>query len=191
MNLSKLGYTKKWIDFNFLDGEILSKQIADFEKGGDKGVGHYRYTSFQNWLEGKEKLTNIEVNKYVELANDDKDERMSGLAITDLFVSPKISDQQFDMIKLNLPEFGKWTHKLITREVLLRRIKKEELTSELFNLCFNYKKEFNDNRLLINIIKKTDSVEFLSLFAKLEIGKKIKTLASNKLNKIVKAENQD
>lgn len=189
MNLSKLGYTKKWIDFNFLDEETLSKQLADFEKGGDKGIEQYRYTSFQNWLEGKEKLTNIEVNNYVELANDDKDERMSGLAITDLFVSSKISNQQFDMIKLNLPEFGKWTFKLITREVLIRRIKNEELTSELFNLCYNYKKEYNDNRLLISIIKKTDNVEFLSLFAEIKIGKKIKTLASNKLNQLVKSEN--
>ena len=41
------------------------------------------------------------------------------------------------------------------------------------------------NRLLISIIKQTNDVEFLSLFSEIKIGKKIKTLASNKLNQII------
>ena len=187
MNKLKLGYTKKWTEYNFLDEEILSKQIAEFEKGDGQNTEHYRYTSFHNWLEGKKKLTNQEVNNYIELAKDDTNDRMSGSAIKDLFVSSKISNHQFEMIKTKLPGFGAWTKKLITREVLIRRLNKEELTLELFNLCFKYKMEFNDNRLLINIIQKADNVEFLSLFPELEIGKKIKTLAKNKLNQLQKA----
>ena len=187
MDKLQLGYTKKWIDYSFLDKQTLSKQVAEFEKGEDKDAARYRYASFQKWLGGKKKLTNQEVINYIELANDDIDDRMSGSAIKNLFVSSKITNKQFEMIKIKLPEFGEWTEKLISREVLIRRLNDEELTTELFNLCFKYKKDFNDNRLLISIIQKTNNIEFLSLFLELKIGKKIKTLAKNKLNQLEKA----
>ena len=183
--MERLGYTQKWLEYNFLNKKILTAQLAEFEKADEQNTAHYRYTSFVNWLEGKKKLTDKEVNNYIHLAKEDTDERMAGSAITDLFVSTKISDKQFETIESRLPEFGEWTKKLITREVLIRRVNKEKLTMELFQLCFKYKNEFNDNRLLISIIKQTNDVEFLSLFSEIKIGKKIKTLASNKLNQII------
>lgn len=187
MNTLKLGYTEKWFDYNFLNEETLLSQITEFEKGDEQSTEHYRYASFQNWLEAKESLTNEEIENYIELALNDEDERMGGSAIKALFVSSKISDKQFDLLKVKLPQFGEWTEKLISREVLIRRLKSEELSEDLFNLCYKYKTDFNDNRLLIGIIKKTDNYEYLSMFENMEVGKKMKTLASNKLSKLVKA----
>lgn len=190
MNKLKLGYTKKWIEYSFLNEEILAKQIIEFDKGDRGNAEDFRAASFTEWLEGKKKLTNNEVSNYIELAKDDIDRRMSGAAIKNLFVSSKISDEQFEMIKRKLPQFGEWTKKLVSREVLKRRLNDEELTSELFELCYNYKREFEDNRLLVSIIEKTKDVEFLSLFSELEIGKRIKTLANNKLNQLERAANK-
>ena len=187
METLKLGYTELWFDYNFLDEETLLKQITEFEKGDEKNPELFRYVSFQKWLDAKKTFTNEEVNNYIELAQNDSDERTAGSAMTDLFVSPKISDEQFNIIKIKFPEFGEWTEKLITREVLTRRLKAEVLTVELFNLCYKYKLDFNDNRLLVSIIKNTDSHEFLSMFENMEVGKKIKTLANNKLSKLEKA----
>ena len=184
METLKLGYTEKWFDYSFLDEKMLLKQIDEFEKGDEQKADGFRLTSFQNWLKEKKELTDEEVNQYIELAQNDTDERTAGSAITDLFVSDKITDQQFEVIKNKLPQFGDWTEKLITREVLTRRLNDETLTVELFNLCYKYKSDFNDNRLLISIIKKTDNPEYLSMFANMEVGKKMKTLASNKLSKI-------
>ncbi len=186
MNKLKLGYTEKWFDYEFLNEEIMTNQISEFENGGDQNMEHYRYTSFVNWLEKKDVLSNQDVKNYIELAQEDTDARMAGSAIKNLFVSTKISDEQFELIKIKLPQFGEWTQKLITREVLTKRLKNEELTPELFDLCYKYKKDFDDNRLLINIIQKTEKTEFLSRFLNLDIGKKIKTLATNKLNKLGK-----
>ena len=186
MSELKLGYTEKWFDYSFLDEETLLKQITEFEKEDENKAEDFRLASFKKWLEGKKELTDEEVNDYMELAQNDADERVSGSAMTDLFVSTKISDQQFEVVKNKLPQFGDWTEKIITREVLTKRINGEILTVELFNLCYKYKADFNDNRLLIGIIKKTDSPEFLSMFANMEVGKKIKTLAKNKLNQIEK-----
>lgn len=184
MDILKLGYTKKWIDYNFLTEEILSKQNAEFEKEEGKPAEHYRYTSFVNWLEGKEVLTNEEVNNYIELCTHDKDDRMSGSAIKDIFVSKKISDEQFEIIKLKLPQFGEWTEKLITREVLIRRVNRERMSPSLFKLCYDYKVKFKDNRLLLNIIKQTNDSQCLAFFSELDVGKKLKTLAQNKLKKL-------
>lgn len=184
MDILKLGYTKKWIDYKFLTEELLSNQIVEFEKEEGKPAEHYRYKSFANWLEGKKELTNEEINNYIELCAEDKDERMSGSAIKDLFVSQKISEEQFEIIKFILPEFGEWTQKLITREVLARRINRERISPDLFKLCYDYKVKYKDNRLLINIIKKTNDSQCLAFFSELDVGKKIKTLAQNKLNKL-------
>lgn len=191
MDILKLGYTQKWIDLGFLDEETLSKQITEFEKGDGKNAEDFRNSTFKNWLKGKKKLTNKEVNNYIELAKDDTDDRLSGAAIKDLFVFSKISDEQFEMVKSRLPEFGEWTKKLIAREDLTRRLNKEELTSELFDACLKYKKMFNDNRLLISIIQSSEDVDVLSRFQQIEIGKKIKTLASNKTKKLKQAISKD
>ena len=184
MDILKLGYTTKWIEYNFLTEEILSKQNTDFEMELDKKAEKYRYNSFVNWIKGKETFTNEEVSHFIELALDDVDKRMSGSAITDLFVSPKLTNRQFEMIKIKLPQFGEWTQKLITREVLIRRINSERMSPDLFKLCYDYKVKFKDNRLLINVIKKTNDSQCLALFEELEVGKKLKTLAKNKLKKL-------
>ena len=184
MDILKLGYTKKWIEFNFLTEKTLSKQIVEFEKEEFKNAVPFRYASFKKWLESKQEITNEDVGNYIELAIEDIDDRMSGSAIKDLFVSSKISEEQFEIIKLKLPLFGEWTQKLITREVLLRRVKSERISPELFKLCYDYKVKFKDNRLLINIIKETNDSQCLSFFSELDVGKKLKTLAQNKLKKI-------
>ena len=109
MDILKLEYTTKWIEYNFLTEEILSKQNTDFEMDLDKKAEKYRYNSFVNWIKGKETFTNEEVGHYIELALEDVDKRMSGSAITDLFVSPKLTNRQFEMIRIKLPQFGEWS----------------------------------------------------------------------------------
>lgn len=186
MKTLKLGYSEKWLEYNFISEAILSNQITVFEKGEDINAEHFRYASFQNWLEGKDKLTDKEINQYIELAHDDKDKLMAGSAMKDLFVSPKITERQFEIVKGKLPQFGDWTKKLITRSVLSKRLDNEQLSTELFDLCLAYNEEFRDNRLLFAIIEKTDNVEFLTKIMELEVGKRIKTSAQKKLNHLQK-----
>ena len=184
MKTLKLGYSEKWLEYEFITEAILSNQITVFEKSDDITADQFRFASFQNWLDGKEKLSDKEISNYLELALDDKDKLMAGSAVRDLFVSPKISERQFGIIKGKLPQFGDWTKKLITREVLSKRLNNEDLDAELFKLCLDYKEEFRDNRLLFSIIEKTDNTDFLQRITELEVGKRIKTSAQKKLNQI-------
>ena len=115
---------------------------------------------------------------------EDTDKLMAGNAIKELFTSAVISEGQFKSLTLKLPELGDWTKKLITREVLGKRLDAEEITKELYQECLQYKKEFKDNRLLIQMIGKTENPDILSDFSNNGSGKRIRTIAEKRLKQI-------
>jgi hypothetical protein len=185
MDLDILGYDEKWVSRGFLTEELLLAQIAEFEKDGI-APEQFRYRAFQQWLASKEALTNKEVAQYIKMAKVDKDQSMAGLAVTNLFLSPLLTKEQFEIMCNKLPSFGDWTRKLIIREVLTRRIAREEILEDLFFECFEYKKEFKDNRLLMAIIEKTENVNLLAKFESNGSGKQLRKLAQKRLAKLSK-----
>ena len=186
MKLSKLGYTKKWIRYEFLTPEDFEMQLKHFLASEEKVQENYRFTSFVNWLDSKDSITDRELENFVELAVEDQNEHMAGSALKELIESPKISDKQFAHLKIQFTTFGDWTKKVILRETLIRRLNNEPLSVELFEECLNYKTEFKDSRLLISIIQNTEDLDILSRFADSPVGKRIKTLADKKINKIIR-----
>lgn len=189
MKLSKLGYTRKWIRYEFLTPETFKKQLSHYIASEEKIQENYRFTSFVNWLNEKEEISDREVENFVELAVDDTNEHMAGAALKELFESPKLSDKQFENLKIQFSTFGDWTKKVVLRETLIRRLNKEELTIELFEECLEYKKSFEDSRLIVSIINSTEDLDILSRIKESPVGKRIKTLADKKINKIIR-ENQ-
>lgn len=177
-----LGYSDKWLEYGFIDERILDHQYAEFRKGNDRNIEHYRYRSFSNWLSKKEKFTDSEIENFIELATEDNDQLMAGSAVKLLFSSPQISGDQFDLIRQKLPAFGDWTTKLIRREVLVRRIRKEKLTQNLVAESILYSREFKENILVRLIIEKTDDPDLIAEFTKSDYGKKVRNLANEKLN---------
>jgi hypothetical protein len=184
MQLASLGYTDKWIEYNFLDKKTFDLQLKAFEQAEDKNTANFRYRTFINWLQAKSRLSNQEIEHFLELAMEDTDKLMAGNAIKELFTSSVISEGQFKSLTLKLPEFGDWTKKLITREVLGKRLDAEEITKELYQECLQYKKEFKDNRLLIQMIGKTENPDILSDFSNNGSGKRIRTIAEKRLKQI-------
>lgn len=185
-NLSKLGYSHKWIAYGLLDEPTFNQQLAEFNKEQDENTGQYRYTSLMAWLKPKKTLTNKEVDRFLEIASQDEDKEMAGSAVKELFISPIISESQFGFIASKMPPFGKGAKKLATREVLTKRLKKEELTEDLFVACFDYKLEFKDNRLIDIIIQETEDTVLLDRLASSQSGKQIRTRASKKLRQVRK-----
>lgn len=122
IELTKLGYTEKWIRFSFLDKKTLEKQLINFENGDDPNTEHFRYQSFINWLATKEELTDLEIQNFIELALEDEDQVMTGSAVVQLLRHPKITDNQFKFIAEKLSIFGLWTMKVIERERLKRKL---------------------------------------------------------------------
>ena len=183
MDLSKLGYSENWIKFNFINEGKFEKQLSALE-AGDEPAEFYRYNTFISWLNDKSVLTDNQIDQFLELAREDKDKIMAGKAVSELFTSSIITSSQFEILKAILPSFGDWTKKLITRETLTKKLASNELDMSTYQECLKYKKEFNDNRLLLLVINQSNSIAILSDFENNGCGKRIKTLANKKLSKL-------
>ncbi|OJJ15401.1 hypothetical protein BKI52_38965 [marine bacterium AO1-C] len=121
MGLNDLGYSDKWIEYGFLNDKMLKLQLDEFHLGNDPNPEHYRYKSFLNWLDKREKLLDQEVINFIELALEDSDQTMAGSALKELLTSAKITEKQFQLIKPEFARLGEWATKVIEREVLKRK----------------------------------------------------------------------
>lgn len=186
MKLEELGYTDKWIEYGILTNEILTNQFSEFQKIENQHTEHYRYGTLKNWLNQKNKFTNLEINRFIELAFEDPNELMAGSAVKELFTHPDLSEDQFNLIKIELSKFGEWTDKLIQREVLKKRILAENVSDDLIQQCIVYRKSFNDNSLINLIIDKVDRIAIIEQFTSNDFGKRIRNQASEKIRRIKK-----
>lgn len=134
-SLSLLGYTVKWLDYGLLTPELLSAQIHTFKHAENKNPEHYRYASFRNYLADKEILTDEELTRYIGLAMTDEDRVIAGAALVDVFKT-QLTQTQFHTLIAQLETLGTWTSTVISRQILLRRLKQEVLTEALFEECF-------------------------------------------------------
>lgn len=180
--LSTLNYTQKWLDYGLLTEEKLQSQLAELAKGEDSNTEHYRYGQFLNWLNAKDKLTDLEIEHFIELAKDDPDVTMAGPAMIKLFEHHQLADSQFEYIKSRLPEFGDWTAKIIEHATLQERLDKEKLTQELFHTILNSQY----NGLIRQILDSSNDEEIIGYLAEHGPNKKIRNVAKQKLRKIRK-----
>lgn len=160
-NLFKLGYTGQWLKCGLLTKEQLLVQINAYESEEDKNTEHYRYAAFRNYLKNKETLSDAEFDNYLKIALSDEDTVMAGAALIDLFTNIVLSDTQFDKLITQMKAFGDWTKNTLCRQTLLRRLKHEPLTTELFRECF----EKGDNLIQEYLISlaNPEQLEVLSL----------------------------
>ena len=121
MKLAKLGYGAKWVEYGFVTEALLEAQLHEFGKGEDPNPEHYRYASFLNWLKSKEQLTDLEIERYIDLAKEEPDQPMAGSAMRELVLFSQLTDEQFEFVKEQLSEFGGWTDKLIAKATLKRK----------------------------------------------------------------------
>lgn len=185
MKISKLGYTKKWVRFGIITEEEIGKQLEHFRQHHSVNEPeNYRFSALTTWLENKTTLSNNDVENYMELVLEDSVPEMGGLAAKNMIENPLVSEAQFNIIKLQFSYFGDWTDKIIQKETLFRRLKNEKITASIFEECMFYKTEFEDSRLLIEIINTTKDLSILEMFETSTVGKRIKKLAAKKINKI-------
>ena len=132
INLSKLGYTKKWVDNGLLTQEELNKQLEILKIGDDTNTEHYRYKTLSYFVDSKDNISDNELFNFLEIAINDTDTSMSSSAIVKLLEKDYLTDRQFERVSGSLSAFGDWTKKVIIKQKLVRRLKVEELTDKLF-----------------------------------------------------------
>jgi hypothetical protein len=132
--LLKLGYTNLWLELGLLTEQQLEEQLIEFEENNDDNTEHYRYQIFRNYLTTKQLLTDTELDNYLKVANSENDIPIKSSALCDILQKTQLTDLQFDKVCSKVTEFGIETliKKAIPRQVLLRRLKSENLTDGLF-----------------------------------------------------------
>lgn len=188
MSLAKLGYSKNWVKFKFITKESVEDQTNEFKLSEDPTAELLRFDSFMNWIESRNAYTQDEIDQFLILALEDEDPLMAGAAVRELFSSTDLSHELFNYMITRLPEFGDWTKKLIHRETLAKRLHSEKITMALYQECLNYKNEYDDNRLLIMLIPLCTKKEILLDFKVNGCGKRIRTMAEKKINKLLREE---
>jgi hypothetical protein len=132
--LLKLGFTNLWLEVGLLNEQQVDKLLDEFDKSDDKNTEHYRYGTFRKYLTTKKVLTDCELDNYLKVANLDEDEIMATSAILDILTEIELTDLQFDKVCSEIEELGLGASslKIVSRQKLLRRLKSENLTDELF-----------------------------------------------------------
>ena len=179
--LLKLGYTNLWLELGLLTKEQLNEQLIEFEESNDDNTEHYRYQILRNYLKTKQILTNIELDNYLKVANSEIDRTMASSALCDILQKTQLTDLQFDIVCSKVTEFGfeTLTKKVIPRQVLLRRLKSENLTEGLFAESLNS----NDSIVQQFLLNLADTNQ-LKQIAKNGATNAIRNVAIERLNKV-------
>jgi hypothetical protein len=182
--LAKFDYTNLWLDYGVLTIEHLIAQEQEFDNCNDKNTEHYRYGTFRYYLSSKTKLSDIEFDNYLKLTMDDKDVFMAGSATADLFSMIDLTQFQFQKLCEVIGHFGKWTNKVVIRQVLLRELKQRELTADLFRKCIE-----NGDSIVHEYILEIANIAQIQELAIKGKNKKIRNIATEKLKKLTRQKN--
>lgn len=177
MDLNKLKYHPKWIEFGFVSKEEILEQNIEFDKGEDPNDEHYRHHSFQKWYESKESFTNLEIERLFILVDLDDCQFMTSSIVGRLFDSKKITAEQYEIIKSKLANYGNWAIKKIERKEFYKNVKRNPDSLELFEKC----KASEDNILKMTFISHSGRRDFIEEFTKDIYSRKIRNLANQKL----------
>src|SRR5438067_2402948 len=96
--LTKLGYSPLWLDYGLLDEDLLRKQSKQYDTSDDKNAEHYRYVAFRAVLTKNATLDDELLDKYIRLAQLDRDSSMAQAALILLVVQPSLTEEQLDRL---------------------------------------------------------------------------------------------
>jgi hypothetical protein len=182
--LAKIGYTTLWLNYGVLTIDNLIEQEQIFDNSNDHNTEHYRSQTFLHYLNSKNKLSEIEFDNYLRLTCEDNDQLMAGSAAVALFSKTDLTQQQFEKLCKSLQHFGKWTEKVVTRQTLLRKLRTSKLTSDLFKECI----AIGDTIIHEYILDIADLNQLHELVTNGKT-KKIRNVAKEKLNKLIRQQN--
>jgi hypothetical protein len=96
--LRLLGYSKKWIEYGFLDREALEEQASQLALGDDPNPEHLRFGAFRSVLMSRRSLSGEDVDHYIELALADPDQNMGEAALRELAEWPHLEESEYEKL---------------------------------------------------------------------------------------------
>ncbi len=133
--LALLHYDPKWLEYGFLDVDLLRKQTEVFHTEEAPRCEHYRYAAFRRVLTSRNSLDEELLARYIELAQRDEDAGMAQAALVDLIMWKGLREAQWEELSRR-PEFAApYFQKLFQRRRLLAQLDANPLPTDLFEQC--------------------------------------------------------
>lgn len=98
-DLALLEYDPLWVSSGFLPPASLAKQARKFRFGPDRNTEQYRYAAFCAVLDGRERLTDAEIDTFVALVLRDPDMVMARGALINLLRWDGLTPEQFAALR--------------------------------------------------------------------------------------------
>lgn len=111
--LTKLNYSRRWLDTGVLTISRLIEQVAVLESGEDDNTEHYRYSTLKDFLDSAILYSNETVSEIIDLLKYDPDQSMASSAMILIMKQKSLTDKQFEMVVNSFKSFGDWTNKYV------------------------------------------------------------------------------
>ena len=131
-HLELLGYSSKWVEYGLLTPELLDQQVRYYQTGKDTNTEHYRYAAFKE-IQRRRTFSDLEFERYVDLAASDPDPAMGRAALIDLIYHRGLIEAQWETVLVHprLQELPK----LVKKERLLKELRAPNVTLETLQRC--------------------------------------------------------
>lgn len=134
--LQFFAFPSGWMEHGLVTEEFLREQHAFWETGVDPCLEHYRYRAFCAWIQSRSSITDEELEAWISVALADPDQTTSNAIIGRLLQWEALSKAQEERLASHartLHDVG--LKRLADRVQLMRRVREEPLTEELFETC--------------------------------------------------------
>lgn len=148
---------------------IIRRQISCFE--------HYRCGAFSKWIFDTKKAKTKEIEGFIKLALSDPEEGMGLSAIVDLINASWLTDEQFKSIS-SLETLQQKIPQEINKIYILRELRKESISGEIFKKCMDSNNSGIQRKLLDHSQITKDMINELAINGS---SKKIRNIATQLL----------
>ncbi len=183
MALKKLHYSHRWLEYGFVDDQMLNDQLRALESDSVGGLEHYRFDAFRKILTNLAHLDSLTIERFIELANLDEDQTMAEAALGLLARQSSLTQEQLDRLKEHPAFRDDQLQKIINRIQLSRELDTSNLTDEFINRIISMR----DDSVQRKLVNRLDiSREQLELLTKLGVNRAVRNLAGAKLRRFGK-----
>lgn len=138
--MARLGYTSAWMALGVIDEDSLRSQLQEYESSDYNDAEHYRWRAFKDWLQSKQSLSDDEINEIIKLRDCSPDKVNLGVERQIALIEADIlTDEQFNSLFLHPEADEEIVQRLHARHSIYRRLSREGLSDDVFNLVKNTK----------------------------------------------------
>jgi len=179
--LGVLGYDDKWIEYGFIDAEILRQQMAIYDTGEDRSTEHYRYAAFCRVLE-RDGLSDVDLDRYLDLVDNEFDSAMASSVLFHVIHWPKLSAGQRARLRRR-PMFSEGRlQRQFTIYDLSVELTGDVVTADLFDRCLGTGDETLQRKIVEHRGVAVAQVGQLALFGK---SKSVRNMAAARLKRMM------